>query len=257
MAVIDLCGGGVTKNTVQKMIDKAVFEAGTCTPETVQKQIDDSLENYPTKDEVPTKTSELENDSGFLTEHQSLDGYATEKWVEDKHYLTEHQSLTDYAKKSEVPTKTSQLTNDSGFLTQHQSLTDYAKKTDIPTKVSQLINDADYATKSDIRERIYFTNPYNQNLVLSKRRAYEQLYSHIVWDVKGGFSHLDNYCEIIWAGVNILAVYLDTETQNFEFETFDFSNCYNGELSNTWYVLSPNGTLTVREKHRITNQFID
>lgn len=236
MAVIDLCGGGVTKNTVQKMIDKAVFEAGTCTPESVQKQIDDSLEGYATKEEIPTKTSELDNDSGFLTEHQSL---------------------TEYAKKSEIPTKTSQLTNDSGFLTQHQSLTDYAKKTDIPTNVSQLTNDADYATRSDLRERIYFTSPYNQHIMSSRRTAYEQLYSHIVWDVEGGFSQLDNKCEIIWAGVNILSVYFDTDTQNFEFETFDFSQSYNGELSNTWYVLSPNGTLTVREKHRITNQFID
>ena len=33
---------------------------------------------------VPTKTSELTNDSGFLTEHQSLDGYATESYVDDK-----------------------------------------------------------------------------------------------------------------------------------------------------------------------------
>ena len=59
---------------------------------------------------VPTKVSAFENDSG---------------------YLTEHQSLTDYAKKTEIPTKTSQLTNDSGYLTEHQSLEAYAKKTDI------------------------------------------------------------------------------------------------------------------------------
>lgn len=45
---------------------------------------------------VPTKTSQLTNDSGFLTEHQDLSGYA---------------------KKAEVPTKTSQITNDSGFIT--------------------------------------------------------------------------------------------------------------------------------------------
>ena len=44
---------------------------------------------------IPTNTSQLTNDSGFLTEHQSL---------------------TDYAKKSELPSKTSELTNDSGFI---------------------------------------------------------------------------------------------------------------------------------------------
>lgn len=48
---------------------------------------------------VPTKVSELANDSGFLTSHQSL---------------------TDYAKKTEIPKMTSQLTNDSNFQTAEQ-----------------------------------------------------------------------------------------------------------------------------------------
>ena len=34
----------------------------------------------------------------YLTSHQSLDGYATESWVEGKGYLTSHQSLDAYAK---------------------------------------------------------------------------------------------------------------------------------------------------------------
>ena len=32
---------------------------------------------------IPTKVSELENDSGYLTEHQSLAGYATEKYADN------------------------------------------------------------------------------------------------------------------------------------------------------------------------------
>ena len=65
------------------------------------------LDDYAKKTEIPTKNSELENDSG---------------------YLMEHQSLTGYAKKTEVPIKVSELENDSGYLTEHQSLTEYAKK---------------------------------------------------------------------------------------------------------------------------------
>lgn len=61
---------------------------------------------------VPTKVSQLTNDSG---------------------YLTTHQSLVDYAKKTDLPTKTSDLTNDSGYLTQHQSLAAYAKTADLST----------------------------------------------------------------------------------------------------------------------------
>lgn len=33
---------------------------------------------------IPTKLSELENDAGYLTEHQSLDGFATETYVSEK-----------------------------------------------------------------------------------------------------------------------------------------------------------------------------
>ena len=67
------------------------------------------LANYAKKSEIPTKVSQLSNDKG---------------------YLTSHQSLADYAKKSEIPTKVSQLSNDKGYLTSHQSLADYAKKSE-------------------------------------------------------------------------------------------------------------------------------
>lgn len=49
----------------------------------------------------------------FLTEHQSLAGYATKTWVNDQGFAI-----------GTIPTKVSDLTNDSGFLTQ-QSLNGY------------------------------------------------------------------------------------------------------------------------------------
>ena len=113
---------------------------------------------------IPKKVSQLENDSGFLTEHQSLTEYAKKSEIptiptkvsafeNDSGYLTEHQSLVEYVKKTEipaVPTKVSAFENDSGYLTEHQSLVEYAKKTEIPavpTKVSELENDSGYLTK--------------------------------------------------------------------------------------------------------------
>lgn len=121
--------------------------------------------------DIPSNTSQLINDSGFITEHQdisglatksdiktvedkittlddkvaaidvpSLDGYATEQWVEAKGYLTEHQSLENYALKSEIPTKTSDLTNDSGFLTEHQSLADYSTTTQVQSMINTAIS---------------------------------------------------------------------------------------------------------------------
>ena len=53
--------------------------------------------------EIPSKTSDLVNDSGFLT--QIPDEYVTETELDAKGYLTEHQSLSEYAKKSELFSK--------------------------------------------------------------------------------------------------------------------------------------------------------
>ena len=66
------------------------------------------------KTAIPTKTSQLTNDSGFLTEHQDL---------------------SDYALKTElptVPTKVSQLANDSGFIKSIPS--EYVTETELNAK---------------------------------------------------------------------------------------------------------------------------
>ena len=68
------------------------------------------------KTELPTKTSQLTNDSGFL--NQIPAEYITETELNAKGYLTKHQDISGKADKTELPTKTSQLTNDSGFLNQ-------------------------------------------------------------------------------------------------------------------------------------------
>lgn len=70
-------------------------------------------------DSVPTKTSELTNDSGFLTEHQSLAGYATESWVQNQNYLVD-ADLEGLASEEWVQSQ--------GYLTEHQSLDGYAKE---------------------------------------------------------------------------------------------------------------------------------
>ena len=89
---------------------------------------------------IPTKTSELTNDSGFLTEHQSLEDYATKNWVEGKGYLTEHQSLAGYATEAWVQNQkylvdadleglaSEDWVQNQGYLTEHQSLSGYAKE---------------------------------------------------------------------------------------------------------------------------------
>ena len=98
-----------------------------------EKLVKDSLDQKANTSSIPTKTSDLTNDSGFLTQHQDISGKEdkTNKVVswspttKDSNYPSEKlvkSSLDLKADASSIPTKTSDLTNDSGFLTQHQSL---------------------------------------------------------------------------------------------------------------------------------------
>lgn len=91
---------------------------------------------------VPTSNTAFTNDAGYLTEHQSLSGYATEQWVEDKHYIT-GVDLSNYATKAEipvVPTSNTAFTNDAGYLTEHQSLTAYSTTQEMNTAISQAVS---------------------------------------------------------------------------------------------------------------------
>lgn len=149
--------------------------------------VDESgLSGYALKTEIPSKVSQLENDKGYLTEHQSLEEYYTKGEVDGKfgnyynksevdekiaqsgtfdpdQYYTKTDTdnlLDEKADKSSLPTKTSELTNDSGYITS-SALTPYAKTSDVnselenkadksslPTKTSDLTNDSDYTTKA-------------------------------------------------------------------------------------------------------------
>ena len=162
------------------------------------------IADLATTSQIPTKTSQLENDSGYLTNHQSLDGFATIEYV-DKEISKEtdvleaavealNSKISEKANAADIPTKTSQLENDSGYLTEHQSLAGYATteyvdgkiqaetttrqesieniKQMIPTKTSQLENDSgyltehqsleNYATKTYVDERIPEEFPWNK-----------------------------------------------------------------------------------------------
>jgi len=98
-----------TKYQVDKLIESATT-SGCCITE---EEVDEKIASAKTEieQEIP-----------------SLSGYATEQWVEDKHYIT-GVDLSNYALKSEipvVPTSNTAFTNDAGYLTEHQSLSGYA-----------------------------------------------------------------------------------------------------------------------------------
>ena len=114
------------------------------------EQDDDTANDYiKNKPTIPSKTSDLTNDSGFLTQHQDISGKVDKvsgKGLSTNDYTTTEKnklagiaagaevnvqsdwsqsdsSADDYIKnKPAIPSKTSELTNDSGFLTQHQDI---------------------------------------------------------------------------------------------------------------------------------------
>ena len=65
---------------------------------------------YYTKSEIDEKLEDIVSSGCCITPEEvdekisdATEGLATEQWVEDKHYLTQHQDLSDYALKSEIP----------------------------------------------------------------------------------------------------------------------------------------------------------
>lgn len=90
------------------------------TIEQVDTEIDSKLTGYATKEELNSKADKqallpIEGRIGALnqivqnkadkSEIPSLEGYATEIWVQNQGYLTEHQSLENYATKDELAQK--------------------------------------------------------------------------------------------------------------------------------------------------------
>lgn len=81
---------------------------------------------------IPTKTSDLNNDSGFITGYTETDP-TVPAWAKEAQKPTyTAQEVGALPSSTTIPSKTSQLTNDSGFLTQHQ---DISSKQDVSTAV--------------------------------------------------------------------------------------------------------------------------
>lgn len=113
---------------------------------------------------VPTKVSELENDSGYLTEHQSLDGLATEEFVQQQIDAIPDVDLSNYAKKSDLPDTSKFLTevppeyiteselDAKGYLTEHQSLEGLATEEFVRQQIDAIpeVDTSELASKADL-----------------------------------------------------------------------------------------------------------
>lgn len=99
--------------------------------------------NYALKTDIPTKISAFSNDVGYLTEHQSLDGYATEDYVRaEVEKVDVSGELQSYVKTVDMKTELAKK-SDVGHTHVLEDITDY--------KAPDLSN---YATKSELADAV-------------------------------------------------------------------------------------------------------
>ena len=121
--------------------------------------------DYASKGDLPTKLSDLKNDSGFISEipnesdptvpeHvKNITEQDITNWNNKSNLDGNYESLSnkptlfsgsynDLIDKPTIPSNTSELTNDSGFLTEHQDLSSYATTEFVNTQIANAIGGA-------------------------------------------------------------------------------------------------------------------
>ena len=142
---------GIQATTVQDAIDK-IAENGGSGEKNVQSdwnETDDTadgfIKNKPTIPEayddtaLSNRVKTIEDDYAKSSDIPSLSGYATETWVNEQGFLTQHQDLSNYATKDEIPTvpsKVSELTNDNNYQTAEQV------NSTVTTEITKVVADA-------------------------------------------------------------------------------------------------------------------
>ena len=175
---INAIGEGMTSTQTQQLSVAYNHSQSTHAPSNAEANVqvdwnetnttsDSYIKNKPTNlatiddiPDVPTKTSQLTNDSNFVT-----DSVVDEK-ISNAQLSGGEVDLSSYAKKTDLPTKTSQLTNDSGYITNVPD--EYITETElnakgyvtisqmptVPTNVSAFTNDANYASETFVTNKI-------------------------------------------------------------------------------------------------------
>ena len=175
---INAIGEGMTSTQTQQLSVAYNHSQSTHAPSNAEANVqvdwnetnttsDSYIKNKPTNlatiddiPDVPTKTSQLTNDSNFVT-----DSVVDEK-ISNAQLNGGEVDLSSYAKKTDLPTKISQLTNDSGYITNVPD--EYITETElnakgyvttsqmptVPTNVSAFTNDANYASETFVTNKI-------------------------------------------------------------------------------------------------------
>lgn len=116
--------------------------------------VDTQLATKANITDIPTKVSELNNDSGYLT--VIPEEYVTDTELESKGYLTEHQDISNLATKAEVQTKADVNHIHSQYLTTIP--TEYITETELADALSTKANTSDIPSLEGYATETYVTN---------------------------------------------------------------------------------------------------
>lgn len=187
------------------------------------------LSNKPT---IPSKTSDLTNDSNFATTgdvQTATNDMATKTWVGQQGYLTQHQDISGKQDVSGMTayTKTSAFTAHTASTTVHVtanekatwnaksdfsgSYNDLSNKPTIPTSASQLTNDSGYITSSALDDYTTTATTSALNNVVTAHTANTSIHVSAeqiaAWNAKSDFSgSYNDLSNKLSAGTNISIV---------------------------------------------------
>ena len=220
------------------------------------------------KDDIPTKTSELINDSGYITSSQiDLSDYYTKEETNAKldekadiSSLSVYQPLSGmnvYALKDDIPTKTSELTNDSGFITDESlsayqpisGMNIYALKSDIPSGgesefPSDYVSDIDHCYGS-----VYTVDNYN---IINFSRGGNKSQRIINWNFDNlknnlsipEYSYSSSYAELYsYSNLdcnNVINIFLLSESYELNTVTYASNQIYFSDMK-MFKIYNPNG----------------
>ena len=200
-SVRDLSNTKADKTTVSALSDTVALKADKSELPTKTSDITNDS-GFITSADVPTKVSELTNDSGYITS-AALSPYSTTQQMN----TAISTAVANKADKSEIPTKVSDLTNDSGFVNSTQvnnALAAYTypsqdlyTQSDIDTMLSQISS-----LKIEVVDTLPSTGNADTIYLLKVRQQGNDMYQEYFW--------VNNAWELI-GGIDLTDYYTKTE----------------------------------------------
>lgn len=200
-SVRDLSNTKADKTTVSALSDTVALKADKTELPTKTSDITNDS-GYITSADVPTKVSELTNDSGYITS-AALSPYSTTQQMNN----AISTAVANKADRSEIPTKVSDLTNDSGFVNSTQvnnALAAYTypsqdlyTQSDIDTMLAQISS-----LKIEVVDALPSTGSADTIYLLKVRQQGNDIYQEYFW--------VNNAWELI-GGIDLTDYYTKTE----------------------------------------------